>query len=1517
MANNERYITTVELNSQQAMDRLKELEQKVKDLKKAKEDAAKSGGFFDEASLKKATKELNQWRAQMQGVQGILDNINDVTLEDLQKGLRKLKAQSKTALPGTQEFTDIQQGIIKIEDRIKELRNSTREAKSESEQLTMNMEHLVKVMQNVKGASLNDLLSAQKILEQNVANAKPGTTSYDTANAQLKEVKARIQEIRGEQQQIVHQIDKYDQEIKMASKDMATMERETDLVEKTMRNLSKANMRDLEYSIKIVNEQLREMPRGTKEFERMQERAKLLRTELERVRFEGAAQQSWLNRTADFFNKIQGAAIAAIGAVTGLSFTVRRCVEAFASMDQEMENVRKYTGQTSEQVHEMNEEFKQLDTRTSRERLNQLAGDAGRLGIQGKEAIMEFVDAADKINVALGDDLGEDAVKNVGKLAMSFGTDKTMGLRGAMLATSSAVNELSQNSSASAGYLVDFTARVAGFGKQVGLAQTQIMGFGAVMDENMLRDEMAATAFGQLLVKMTTDIDTFARITGMKAEEFKKLVTEDINGAILAVAKSLKGRDMQDLGKVFDAMNLDGQRAISVLATLGDKVDDVVERQKIANDAFEEGASIINEFNVQNETVQAQLEKQKKQFADLTVELGEKLMPIARYTISTGAMLVKAIMALIEFVGKYRTTITTLTVAITALIVKKELDIALTKLQVFWTDKLAAAIKRLYLLVVKNPWTATAVAVAAVVAWIADLTRKSREAVTVTEKLNKMRGEAAKKYGEEKAKLDLLLATAKNEKATLDNRRKAIEKLNQIIPNYNAQLDITTGKYKDNEEALRKYNEQLARKFELEGAGEMLREIVSKVAEAQVEITQLQQQLKEADEDEANLSMSTGGVYGRTKSDEIRENLAEQNEIIRQAGEERRAIYESYPELTGSTNGETLEDRANRHLKQIVDSHKKESPQPSEFNDSKADEKARKAAEAAAKKEEARKKKELRDKNNALKAETEAEIAIVTQRYAKGEIDYRAYVTEINRIQLDGFNKRMAIYEEESDEYKKLLNDREQFALQAQEKQERMNLRSVEREHNQALANLEKSFYSPDSSIYMNEGALYEAQYQADIEYLQKKAELYRKGSEERAQIEEEIEERERVHKLENERRYFEMLQQIREQFLHMSNEEQLQIALNGLEELYKQGLLKEEEYQRAKMAIRAQYSVGKTPAEEAQEAGGDAFKVASDSAKEDVGNSVHLPFAGAVMQYAATMEQLKKMYQDDEINYETYQAAKRQATAQLCQDLASQFQAAFSSINQIMSAASSLYSAQADYETAVVKKKYEKQIAAAGNNQKKVKKLQEKQQKEEAAIKNKYNKKQVKIQIAQAIAQTAMNALNAYGSVVGIPIVGPALAVVAAAAAVAAGMIQIAAIKKQAQAQEEGYYGGGFTGGKRYRKEAGVVHEGEFVANHQAVNNPAVRPMLDFIDKAQRNNTVGSLTADDISRQLGQGGSAVVAPIVNVQTDNEELRGELQRSREVNEHLLTVIEEKGIKVDFPLDTFDREYRHFQKISRR
>jgi len=142
--------------------------------------------------------------------------------------------------------------------------------------------------------------------------------------------------------------------------------------------------------------------------------------------------------------------------------------------------------------------------------------------------------------------------------------------------------------------------------------------------------------------------------------------------------------------------------------------------------------------------------------------------------------------------------------------------------------------------------------------------------------------------------------------------------------------------------------------------------------------------------------------------------------------------------------------------------------------------------------------------------------------------------------------------------------------------------------------------------------------------------------------------------------------------------------------------------------------------------------------------------------------------------------------------------------------------------------------------------------------------------------------------------------------------MLQVATIKKQHETEEMGYYGGGFTGGKRYQKEAGVVHEGEFVANHQAVQNPAILPFLNFLDQAQRNNTVGSLTAQDVSRSMGAVGSApqtiVSAPTVNVQIDNSELRDSIDR---LNARL-----DEGIPAYSIIDGEQGTYRKMKQYER-
>ena len=125
-------------------------------------------------------------------------------------------------------------------------------------------------------------------------------------------------------------------------------------------------------------------------------------------------------------------------------------------------------------------------------------------------------------------------------------------------------------------------------------------------------------------------------------------------------------------------------------------------------------------------------------------------------------------------------------------------------------------------------------------------------------------------------------------------------------------------------------------------------------------------------------------------------------------------------------------------------------------------------------------------------------------------------------------------------------------------------------------------------------------------------------------------------------------------------------------------------------------------------------------------------------------------------------------------------------------------------------------------------------------------------MQVIQAVAQTATNAINAYGSAAAIPLLGYILAPIAAASAIAAGMLQVAAIKKQQQASEaQGYLSGGFTRGGRKEEVVGIVHAGEWVASQELVNSPVTRPILDALDYAQKTNTVGRLNADDVSRTI------------------------------------------------------------------
>ena len=469
-----------------------------------------------------------------------------------------------------------------------------------------------------------------------------------------------------------------------------------------------------------------------------------------------------------------------------------------------------------------------------------------------------------------------------------------------------------------------------------------------------------------------------------------------------------------------------------------------------------------------------------------------------------------------------------------------------------------------------------------------------------------------------------------------------------------------------------------------------------------------------------------------------------------------------------------------------------------------------------------------------------------------------------------------------------------------------------------------------NSAIYQNDIALDEAIYQNDADAMQKRLALYNEGCEEWLDLKAEMEQAELDHQLQMQESYQNQLRELRLQFGKQDLQAQETMYINGLDNLYKQGLIKEEEYQQMKLEITKQFAAQRAQIDADDHGAGSAQLKINDKSSEMV-NSARAAagesqqtsnatlggyFSSQISNYQNTMEKLKELYGNDKQNHAAYMQAKAQVTTNFLDNMVQQTSAAYNGINNILSSASAYAQACSDLEQAKISKNYEKQIAAAGNNSKKKKKLEEKRDKELAAAKSKANRKSMKIEIAQAIASTAMAAINAYSSAASIPVTGWVMAPIAAGMATAAGMLQIATIKKQHQAEAAGYYEGGYTGGNRYRKEAGVVHEGEFVANHNAVNNSSIRPALDLIDRAQRSNTVGSLTAADITRSLGQGSSTVVAPVVNVNNDNTEVRQSLDGVNSAVTRLNENIE-RGIKADVSIagrDGIDRKLNEYHRM---
>lgn len=1324
------------------------------------------------------------------------------------------------------------------------------------------------------------------------------------------------------------QLKKFQRELKQTRRQIGQIESATQGVENVLKRLDKASPKELNRTLKELKRSLNGIERGTDEWNKQCESIKRVKAEIanvnEELRETEKENVGLVDRINGFVDK-WGNIIAGVAAVgTGLVMAGRKAVNAFAEMDAEMANVRKFTGLADDEVKELNEDFKKMDTRTSREDLNKLAEEAGRLGKSSKEDVLGFVKAADQINVAL-DELGEGATLTLSKLTNIFGDEARLGTEKSLLAVGSVINDLSQNCTASAGYLAEFGKRMAGVGAQAGMTIPQIMAFAAVLDSQGQACEMSATALSQLIMNLFKEPSKIAKATGMDLDELNKALKRSTNEGLLMLLQKLKELGNMDvLAPVFKNMGENGARASQVLATLAGNVEMVKWQQEQATQSFEDATSVTNEFNVQNSTVEAELDKARKRVTELAIELGEKLMPVMKHVISTTTLTLKAMSTTIDFLARNKEAIIVLTsmvvaytiaVKANAIALKAQaawhavckgtaiayhavvntlqaghiaFNLVLAKLQGNWArqSSLMVDLKRKGLSLASG-WGVLLAAAVALGYGIYKTLSKMNEMSASEKVLAEVRQKGQEGIVEEKNKIEALIKVAKDEKLSLDDRQKAVNALNKIIPNYNAQLDATTGKYMENKKALDDYLNSLAKKYELEGAKDLLKEIGKEKAKLAME-------LKEADdaiEKDKQINASSNFVGGRegramdtgaaTYTAHLKNNKASIQRKIDEQNQKEHAIFDVYgndlgkqaaaeinkkPVITntgGGGGGVPVVDDDKRNKKS--DKFKAEQDWQKEQNaiNKKAymeGEKdyeayvtrmeeieqefyqkvlankkitAEEKAEAEANLAEAKKKQaDRKNSPDDWKATEEAKNRIA---YAKGEKDYEQYTARMDEINVEYWKKKMNRSDVSA---KDLLEAQAQYQEAIKKQEENATSASREREdkaYNAQLAELKQRYIDglSDTKTYEDAVEL------AELEHLRKVVQLYKKGTKERLAAEKEYQNKVFANQQKIIQRQQQVKQQLKEEYFGANADERLtkyDSDMAALEQVYHaevkaagdnaaEKLRIEEAFEKAKLALRKKYaidSIGVT-------------KNGMEKANEKLANWLESDAGQAVTQSFSTV---------------------------------------MSGMGEIFSGVSSLVQAELEKETAAINARYSAEISAAEGNNYKVAKLEKEKQAALAKAKNEANKKLFAMQVIQAVAQTAQNAISAYGSAAAIPVVGYIMAPIAAAMAIAAGMIQIAAIKKQQQASEaQGYAQGGFTPQGRVNEEVGVVHAGEWVASQKLLASPVARPLINALDYAQRTNTIGSLRADDVSRTIiGTGAVASLSPqpvIIQAPTDN------------------------------------------------
>jgi hypothetical protein len=518
----------------------------------------------------------------------------------------------------------------------------------------------------------------------------------------------------------------------------------------------------------------------------------------------------------------------------------------------QLTDIRKVALSTTDEIANLSRELSKIDTRTSLEELNRIAYAGAKLGVQtqgGTMALAGFVRAADQVNVALKEDLGEEALTSLAKITEVMGLVDKYGVEKAMLKTGSAIFRLAATSTASSDKIVDFSNRMLALGEQAALTTPDILALGSAVDSMALEPEVAATAFGKLVTELRKGTSPIEKSLGIATGSLKKMI-ESGRGmdAILTIFRKMgETKNVFALDGLFKDLGSDGARLVKTMVTMAAKNGMLTKAVEESNKAFNDGTAVTVEYNMQQETAMAYMERAnnlwEKQFVsssaaagpvhdiakawfELTQELTSSLGFMTEVKLAIGLIFASVKMLL----NILPTLISMLSMAGLAgafayvLDYAQKLSSASASLSVVWA-KMVSTFNKLSLVKQAGVFGGIIGLLGILVVKLAEYTSSLNRASAGQRVLNEVQEEGKRRAMEEQEQLNRLHNVMKDTSASMKLRIDAMNQLNSAIPGLNAKINTETGAVKENTKAWDANFTRLQKYYELEGARSKLAEL--------------------------------------------------------------------------------------------------------------------------------------------------------------------------------------------------------------------------------------------------------------------------------------------------------------------------------------------------------------------------------------------------------------------------------------------------------------------------------------------------------------------------------------------------------------------------------------------------------------------------------------------------------------------------------------------------------------------